>query len=368
MPVITDDEVRNLAGLRSNDAIVSCYLDVDGRRHLRPVDYERSLAAMLREARSNGHAEVIAKDLARIEEYVHDGFDRSRVRGVALFSSVADDLWKVVELPVPVRNQLVVSRAVAVGQLETVLQSSMTLGILAADRTHARVFVFHLDELLEHTEQERADTRDYDTVGERDRGTPDPHNTELTHKHLRQAADLLWSAHQSHDFDTVVLAVPDMLAGEVADNLHPYLRSRLHATVDLDPMAPMSTIRSEAMRLAVEIERAREQDLVDELRDALGADDGAVAGLVDVLDVLADGRVARLLVSTGFAQQGWACPGCNRLATVGPVCSCGDDQQHVDDVVELAIDQAIEQGAAIVMCTDNADLDVHGRIGAMLRY
>lgn len=368
MPVITEDEVHSLAGLRSDDAIVSCYLDVDGRRHVRPVDYERSLASMLRQARSNGHADVIAKDLARIEELVHDGFDRSRVRGVAVFSSVAEDIWKVVELPVPVRNQMVISRAAAVGQLESVLQRSMTLGILAADRTHARVFVFHLDELVEHAEIQRDDTRDYDTVGERDRGTPAPHREELTHKHLRRAADLLWSAHQTHDFDHVVLAAPDHQAGELTADLHPYLRARLHATVDLDPSAGIPAIRDAAMAAAAEIEREREEGLVEEFRAAIGSENGAVAGLAPVLDALAGGRVARLLVSNGFAERGWSCPGCGRLATVGPSCVCGDDLDHVDDVVELAIDRAIEQTAAVDMCTDSADLDVHGRIGAMLRY
>lgn len=368
MTLITEDEVRSLAGVRSEDVIVSCYLDVDGRRHLRPVDYERSLATMIRKARGNGHADAIAKDLARIEECVHEGFDRSRVRGVAVFSSVSDDLWKVVELPVPVRDQLVVNTSAAVGQLEAVLQESMTLGILAADRTHARVFAFRLDELLEHTEFNDDVGRDYDTVGERDRGTPAAHREELAHKHFRRAAEALWSAHQTHGFDHVVVAVPDHLSGELIGDLHPYLRERLHTAHDLDPAASTPAIRDAAIAVSAEIERERERDRVDEFRSAVAANGAAVAGLRPVLDALSDARVGRLLVSSGYAEAGWSCPGCGRLAAVGPTCVCGDHLHHVDDVVELAIDRAMEQTAAIDMCTDSADLDVHGRIGAMLRF
>ena len=49
------------------------------------------------------------RDLQRIEEYVRNGLDRSRVRGVAIFACDADGLWEVVELPVPVLYDLPLS-------------------------------------------------------------------------------------------------------------------------------------------------------------------------------------------------------------------------------------------------------------------
>jgi hypothetical protein len=41
---------------------------------------------------------------------------------------------------------------------------------------------------------------------------------------------------------------------------------------------------------------------------------------------------------------------------------------RVDDVVEDAVDLAMTQGCRVVLCVGNADLDVQGRIGALLRY
>ena len=369
MPVITEDEIRSLASIRSDSApITTCYLDVDGRRHVRPADYERVFDTMLRQLRSNGVTEAAAADLERIEQYVKSGFDRSRVRGLAVFAGGPDKLWKVVELPVAVRSELVVNASPAVGQLEAVVQQATTIGVLAVDKVHARVFVFRLGVLVEHVEVTDDLGRDYDTTGEHDRGGVDEHRQELEHQHLRNAAALLWSAHQDHPFDHVTLAAHDQLAGEIEGDLHPYLRERLHSRLPVEPNAPEGAIRDAVLDLARRIEQEREAELVDELRAAVASDGRGVAELAPVLDALAERRVARLLVSDGYRAPGWRCPQCDRLATVGRLCSCGAEMEHLDDVVEHAVDDALSQSCAVDVCIDNADLDVLGRIGALLRY
>ena len=87
MPVITEDDIRSLATIRGGDAAVtSCYLDVDGSRHVRPADYERILDTMLRRVRGEGVTPGVERDLKKIDDLVRQGFDRSKVRGVVIFS------------------------------------------------------------------------------------------------------------------------------------------------------------------------------------------------------------------------------------------------------------------------------------------
>lgn len=369
VPAITEDEIRSLAAIRSDgSAITTCYLDVDGSRYVRQADYERVLDKLLREARGNGLDADSERDLDRIETFVKAGFDRSKVRGIAVFSDAAADLWQVVELPVPVRSELVVNSAPAVGQLEAVVQQAATIGVLAVDKAHARVFVFRLGELLEHTEVTDDLGRDYDTVGEHDRGGVDDHRDELEQKHLRHAAALAWSAHQAHGFDHVAIAASDRIATAVEEDLHPYLRERLHSRLGVEPSASPAVIRDAALELAVTIETEREAVLVDELRAAVAAGSRGVAGLAPVLDALTHQRVDRLLVSDGYSAEGWQCPSCRRLAAVGRTCVCGEEMQHLPDVVEHAVEEAMAQSCKVDVCIDNADLDVLGRIGAILRY
>ena len=369
MPAITEDEIRTLAAIRSEaPAITTCYLDVDGSRYVRQADYERVLDTMLRRTRNNGIGDSTERDLDRIEKYVKAGFDRSRVRGIAVFSSAANDLWHVVELPVSVRSELVVNSAPAVGQLEAVVQQATTIGVLAVDKTHARAFAFRLGELIDEAEITSDAGRDYDTTGEHDRGGVDEHRDAMLRQHLRDAAALAWSMHQGNPLDHVVIAASDKIATSVEGYLHPYLRDRLHSRMAVEPSAPKAEIRDAALELATRIEVEREAARVDDLRAAVAAKGRGVAGIEAVLGALAEQRVDRLLVSNGYTTAGWHCPDCGRLALVGRTCDCGAEMEHLDDIVEHAVDEALAQSCHVDVCIDNADLDVMGRIGALLRY
>jgi peptide subunit release factor 1 (eRF1) len=123
------------------------------------------------------------------------------------------------------------------------------------------------------------------------------------------------------------------------------------------------------MAAEVELERRREQGLLDELRGRLGRQDRSAAGLDAVLDALTDRRVERLLVSGGYHQVGWSCAACGALAKVGPRCPrCGEAMREEQDVVAAAVDAALTASCRVDVCDGSADLDVLGRIGALLRF
>ncbi len=74
-------------------------------------------------------------------------------------------------------------------------------------------------------------------------------------------------------------------------------------------------------------------------------------------------------MSDGYEEEGWRCPVSGVLAAVGPTSPVtGGRMDRVVDVVEDAIDLALNQGCKVDICVGNADLDVVGRIGALLRY
>ena len=76
-----------------------------------------------------------------------------------------------------------------------------------------------------------------------------------------------------------------------------------------------------------------------------------------------------LSVSQGYVESGWRCAGCHALAVIGRRCKrCGTDMAEVDDLVEESVEAALAQSCQVEICIGNADLDVLGRIGALLRY
>jgi peptide chain release factor subunit 1 len=372
MTTLDDARIRELAAFRpAQGPVTSCYLDVDGRRFPRRAEYEAELERLLRQARArvNGDSRTVAPDLAAIERHVKDGVDRSKVRGVAMFSCVADGFWHDLALPVPVRNQLVVGHAPAVGQLEAVLHHYEPIGVLLVDRQQARVLVFALGELSEHDEVVDELLRDVDDRDEKARGDTQSKVEDHDRRHVRHAAEAVFAVYQRHPFEHLLLGAPAALAGTVEDALHPYLRDRLRERVPLTTSSTVADIRDAAITAELALERQREQGLLDELRGRLGRSDRAVAGLTDVLAAVADRRVERLLVSSGYREEGWTCPACGTLAVRGPHCPrCRETMQREEDVVASAIDAALTASCRVDVCDGSADLDVLGRIGALLRF
>lgn len=371
MPVVTEDVIRSLAGFKGEQApVTTCYLDVDGRRYLRHQDYELELDALLRTARTKANGDVsVQADLRRIEDFVKSGLDRSRTRGLAIFACDAHDLWEVIPLAVPVHNRVVVNHAPAVGQLESVLEEYERIGVLLADRQRARMFVFELGELTESSELFEELPRDYDSRGERERGDTQPHVEALTQQHLRRAADVAWAAFQQRSFQHLAVGAADEIANALESLLHPYLKQRLSGRVPVAVNASLDDVRQAAIEIEQRMERAKEAGLVERLREAVATGRRGVAGSASVLAALAEHRVERLLVSQGYEEAGWRCGGCGRLALVGRTCGrCGAEMVPVDDVVEEAVEEALGQSCRVEICVGNADLDVLGRIGALLRY
>ncbi len=371
MPVITEEAVRELAGFRGGpEPVTTCYLDVDGRRYVRRQDYEHALDGLLRTARSKANGtDSVHRDLEQIEAFVRGGIDRSRTRGLAIFSCSAKGLFEAVTLPVPVRNQVTVNELPAVAQLEAVVQERQRLGVLLVDRQRARIFVYDLGELVERSELLDELPRDYDARGEKERGGIDHHVEALTQQHLRRAAKALFAAHREHQLHHVTIGCSDELVGAVEAALHPYLAERLVDRIEVAVGAPLSEVDAAVVDLEQRLERSKEAAMVAKLRAAVGSGRRGVAGLAEVLDALADGRVETLVVSAGYAESGWRCDPCGRLYEVGRTCpQCRGTMHELDDVVEEAVDQAVARKAAVEVCVGNADLDVMGRIGALLRF
>ena len=371
MATLTQDAIRSLAGFKGQHApVVTLYLDVDGRQYVRPKDYEIQLESLLRRAGelTNGHAPAV-HDLERIEAHVKSGFDRSRTRGLAIFSCTAHDFWKVVELPVPVRNQLVINATPHVKQLEGVLDEYGRMGVLLADKQRARMFVFELGELVERNEVFDQLPRHEDDRGDWDKDHVRDHSAEAAHHHLKHAAQVAFEVFKNHPFDHLVIGAPEEIANELERDLHSYLRDRIAARVSIPVAAPESQIRETALQVEFEIERRKEAEAVQRLRDAVGARRGGVAGLADTLAALVERRVDTLFVSDGYEAPGWRCYSCSHVCVLGPKCPvCDTAMVQVDDVVEEAVEEALAQSCRVEVCVGNADLDVLGRIGALLRF
>jgi peptide chain release factor subunit 1 len=370
--LLNEDSIRALASFKAADQpVVTTYLDVDGKRWPKFADVEVRLDRMVREAMekatSNGHAAAVP-DLHRIQVHVKQGFDRSRTRGLAVFAS-GHDLWEVHELPVRVKDQLVVNQTPHVRQLEGIVDNYKGFALLLADKQRTRMFVFELNRLVDKSEVFEALPRHDDDAGDRDRGHTNTHLEAVTHQHVKRAAQLAFEVWKQHPFDHLILSAGPEIAHELEADLHSYLKERIRARINIPAAASEAAIVEAVLDVEEAVERRREQDVVDRMRAAAAAERGGVAGIEATLAAVNERRVETLVVSDGYVVEGWRCASCGLLACKGPSCAtCSGSMTKVDDVVEEAVEEALLQSCHVEMCVGNADLDVAGRIGALLRF
>ena len=396
MPAITEGVIRNLAGFTGTDApVTSLYLDVDGRRYLRSRDLDPHFDALVREATAraaglrgpngatglrgpNGATggglsktaqQSLEADLSRMADHVRSSLRRSHTRGLAMFSCTAHDFWHVVELSVPVRNRVVINHTPYVRELEAVVARRQRFAVLLADRQRARIFLYELGALVERTELIDLLPRHDDDGGELTRDQVAGRSAVVAHRHLRRAARVAFQVFREQGFDHLVIGAPDEICKALERELHPYLRERIAAHVSVAVNASEEEITQAALSVEADVEREREGASVQRLRDAIGTGRGGVAGLEAVLGALVARRVDTLLVSDGYEAPGWRCRSCSFVGARGPGCPvCSATMDRVDDVVEEAVEDALAQSCRVTVCVENADLDVLGRIGALLRY
>lgn len=372
MAALSQDVIRSLASFKGgDDPVVSLYLDVDGRRFVRPRDYEVHFDALVRRAAEQGEGlGRVGDDIRRIEAHVKGGLDRHQTRGIAVFSCAPAGLWTVVELPVPVRNHLVVNSTPHIRQLEGVLETNERFGVLLADRQRGRMFVFELGTLADKSELFDSLPRHEDDRGDWDKDHVRDHTADAALRHLKRAGEVAFSVFQDQAFDHLILGAPDDIANELERVLHSYLRERIAARLNVPVNASDATICAAALEVEAEVERQKEAKAVQRLRDAVGAGNGGVVGLAPVLTALVERRVETLLVSDGYEAPGWRCHACGYVAVRGPACPVcpSSTMAQVADVVEEAVEEALAQSCRVEVVSGNADLDVLGRIGALLRF
>jgi peptide subunit release factor 1 (eRF1) len=231
------------------------------------------------------------------------------------------------------------------------------------------MFVFELNHIVERTELFDALPRHDDDAGDRDRGHERNHLEAATHQHVKRAAAVAFDVWKQHPFDHLILSAGPEIAHELEADLHSYLKDRIRARINLPAASSEGTITDAALDVEERVEREREAAVVHRLREAAGSGRGGVAGLDGTLAALSDRRVDTLVVSDGYEVPGWRCGACGVLAAKGRTCrTCGGRMTAVDDIVEEAVEEALLQSCHVEVCVGNADLDVAGRIGAMLRF
>jgi hypothetical protein len=378
--VSTVEQVRHLIEHRGQHQVISLYLDLDPEQFATPPARASQIRSLLDEGGrkidgledlSHEDRFALRQDLKRIDLFLSASTAPFKgARSLALFCSGPDDLFEVIQLTRPVAGRVAIGTSPYVEPMITAVESRRWL-VALVNRRSARLLAGSPDRLQEH---ERVDG---DVPGQQHQGGWSQANYErIIEKdamdHLRTVAEIVNQRWLRERFDRVAVGGPQEVVPRFEEFLSDEVRCRLvpqKLEVDL-ASATDAQVRAEVEKLVRQDDRRSEEEVLDRLRDGLGAGTRATAGVAATLEALNERRVQTLLLAPSFDRVGWRCQSCALLLfeADGRCPADGQPLERVEHLREAVVEAAMFQDAEVVVVRYHEDREPREGIAAVLRF
>jgi peptide chain release factor subunit 1 len=374
---ITRDQLRRLADVRPDRGrVLSVFLNLDPAQFATPAARSTAITSVLTEAThrveeakglEHDEREALKTDVERVRGALQAGdIAQNGARAVAVYACSPADLLEVVRLRRPVESGVVLDRTPHVEPLVADAGAERWCVVLA-NRRNARLFVGDGGG-LEETDRVEDDVHSQHDQGGWSQARYQRGVEKEKDDHLVHVADVAFDAYKRRGFDRLLIGAPDELVNELKGKLHPYLRERIVARLHLDvENTSLEDVKAAAGEAIEDWARRCERASLDRLTEGVGRGGRGAAGLAAVLQALNEQRVEILLVADGYRSPGGRDTDTGMLfaGDHGPE---GQELERCEDIVEPAIEKAIEQSAKVIKVRHHDDLGPLGGIGAVLRY
>jgi len=369
------EELKELAALKADDrCFVSLYLNVNPITNVKG-DYAIHLKNMLKNTLEKADKKVLKKisaDIGKIESFVAAN-KREFKKGIAIISSSESSFWKMYSLSVPVKNEIIVDKTPYIEPLLDILDNYQRYAMLLVDKESARLFLVHLGEIEEYGEVHTPDVPGkhkrggwFSLSGNRFERHIDYH----VGLHLKDVLKKLESFLSEEKIERIIIGGTEDTIAKVKDMLPKTVSEKVIGTFHVEMFAHNNDIFEKARPVMEDFERQKGKNAVSQLITRANKGENAVLGMEDVLNVIQEGRVMRLVFTKDFKDSGYACNNCKYLTKqkISPCPYCKGGMEEAGYLVELASQRAIENGAVIEIISDNKELSNAGGIGAFLRF
>ncbi len=333
-------------------------------------------------------ADAIRGDLARLHDFLKKSSNLPPTQGVAVFLCGPIGLFEVVPLPRVFRSRLAVDRTPLVRELAALQEEVGRIVTVVLDRTSARLFEVTAFGVSEVASIRADSTRGHkfrsvrgDSMSSGGKFSVGPqsmggfgertYNNRIKHekqRHYEFVARRLFELNQRQPITGVVLAGVGATAGALEPFLHPYVADRVIGTLKLAPkQAKPAEVHSATLAVREQHERASERALVGEMEGALG-EGWAVNGLRDTLKALARGQVRTLLVNAEASVPGFRCAETGAVVLEPRECQGHGDPMPILDVVDDAIEEALNQRVPVDVVHDPTAREHIDGIAGLLRF
>jgi peptide subunit release factor 1 (eRF1) len=344
---VSPSRLRQLAELQPEAGrVLSVYMDLDPSEFGTAPARSSLVTSLVTDARHQVEAlkdldheeqKALRADLETVRDVLSQpGIADDGARGVAVFACGPAGLLETVRVAHPLASKVVVDRKPWVEPLLRVKDAERWC-VLLANRRSARFFLGAPPE-LEETDRVEDNVHSQHRQGGWSQPRYQRSIEEDVRDHLDHVARVALDQLKARAFERLALGGTQETLAELEGRLHPYLRERLagHVRLDVEHASAGEVRRAAAERLE-ELDREREAEALERLRQGIGADGRGAAGLDEVTAALDQARVETLLLADGY--------------------EAGE-----------AVEKALETGADVMVVRRHDDLGPLGGIAALLRY
>jgi peptide chain release factor subunit 1 len=355
---LTDTTLRSLSEVEADEpVVVSVFLNLDPSQFATAPARESQLNSLLNALSerirdgdlSHDARRALEADRDRIERFLREELDPSDAEALAVYSAQALDFFAVVKLATPVDSDVRID-------LRPILEPVMghedegTWCVLLVTRDTGRIFRGGPTGIREIRDV-RSDVKNQHQAGGWSQARYERSVEQDVERHLETVTEMLFAHHKRRPFEHLIIgANNESLRPALTAETHAYLLERVRGWVDIDEQIASEDEVFEAVRHVMEEHLAdREHGLFERFKAERGTGGRAAEGVDDVLAALAERRVETLMVREDAAAAGRKCVTCGWLGPVGPERCPVDDTvlDHIDNIVEPAIQTAIQQAAGV---------------------
>jgi len=315
--------------------------------------------------------ESLSRDLDKINSYCSQNLGSYNFPGLAIFSCSGQNFWLLFNLPNSPRNRIIFDQNSYVRPLSAILDEHRRIFALVLDRREARwydIFMGEISPLGSFSSDVPSKVREGGFEGCESKRI-ERHIASHLHEHFKRTAQKTFDLFKKNHFDWLLLGCNEKYRADFEPLLHPYLKGKLKGWLKAMPSDSALTVLKESLELEKKLKNKEEEEIVQSFVSELEKGGLAVSGIKNTLSSLNRGEAQTLLVTRNFSAPGRMCPQCHMLFIDELRCpTCQKKTEKVVDVIDEAVEAALDKNCAVKHITPPSKLNRYGKIGALLRY
>jgi len=316
----------------------------------------------------NGHDDQIEKGIRQIEQYVENSL-QPQTRGVAIFACPSENFFVPIQLPVPVRPQLLIGTRPQLRQLTELREMYPPIGVALIDGKYARLFELEFGQILYEMDLEQTDMPRRHDQGGWSQANMQRHLQEHINRHHKEVAEILTKMVDQNRVRCVIISGQERNLANFRGFLPKRVDEKIVGTLQLDLRASVNDIVTSCQQVIHDRRASQLRERLEEVDEAAHKKGRGALGFPEVLDAANQRRLEQLYIGPEASRTGWRCTSCGLLGEkISLGCpSCGNPVFTVDLVEEL-ITAAQEESAKVEFAPAGTILDHHEGVGAYLRF